>query len=206
MDLNDATMTLIESFEGFEPKWYLDPVGIRTIGYGHTDAAGDPKYARSKTLTLTRPEARALLKRDLKQYADAVAAAVKVPLNVNQFGALVSWTYNVGPGAMKGSSLIKKLNAGDYAAVPRELMRWNKAKGKVLKGLTRRRDAEAALFAQKPASAPKPVPAPSPAPTPQPAPAALPAGKGGIIAAIAAAVVALGGSALAWFFPNLFGG
>lgn len=197
MDLNDATMTLIESFEGFEAKWYRDPVGVWTIGYGHTDAAGDPKYASSKTLTLTRPEARELLKRDLKQYADAVTAAVKVPLNANQYGALVSWTYNVGAGAMRGSTLIKKLNAGNYAAVPSELAKWNKAKGKVLKGLTRRRDAEAALFAQKPASAPKP----SPAPPPAPAPAAPHAGKGGIIAKIIAFIVAAAAAGFgAWFY------
>ncbi len=196
MDLNDATMTLIESFEGFEPKWYSDPVGVKTIGYGHTDAAGDPKYASTKTLTLTRPEARALLKRDLKQYADAVTAAVKVPLNANQYGALVSWTYNVGVGAMKGSTLIKKLNAGDYAAVPSELAKWNKAKGKVLKGLTRRRDAEAALFAQKPASAPKPAPAPSPAPSTQPAPAA----PGGVLPAVIAFITAIGAAVAAWYY------
>ena len=201
MDLNDATMTLIESFEGFEPKWYSDPVGVKTIGYGHTDAAGEPKYAKSKSLTLTRVEARELLRRDLKQYADAVTAAVKVPLNGNQYGALVSWTYNVGASAMRGSTLIKKLNAGNYADVPAELAKWNKAKGKVLKGLTRRRDAEAALFAQKPASAPKPVPTPQPAPASTPEPA-----RGNPIGAIIIAAIAAGGAVLVWLFPSIFGG
>ena len=100
MDLNDATMTLIESFEGFEPKWYLDPVGIRTIGYGHTDAAGDPKYARSKTLTLTRPEARALLKRDLNQYADAVTAA----LFLAEFVGDVPWAHVDIAGTAQGDA------------------------------------------------------------------------------------------------------
>lgn len=162
--INAAGLRLIKSFEGFEPKWYRDPVGIWTIGFGHTDAAGAPKHATSKGLILSDEAATEILANDLGQYAAAVERAVKVPLNDNQFAALVSFTYNVGAGALAKSTLVKKLNAGNYGAVRAELAKWNKAGGKVLKGLTRRRAAEADLFEAKTAS-PAPVP-PSPAPKP----------------------------------------
>lgn len=162
--INAAGLRLIKSFEGFEPKWYRDPVGIWTIGFGHTDAAGAPKHATSKGLVLSDEAATEILANDLGQYAAAVERAVRVPLNDNQFAALVSFTYNVGAGAFAKSTLVKKLNAGNYGAVRSELAKWNKAGGKVLKGLTRRRAAEADLFEAKTAS-PVPVP-PSPAPKP----------------------------------------
>lgn len=139
---------------------------VPTIGYGHTDAAGPPKYAATKSLVLSEAEATEILRNDLQKYADAVSKAVTVPLNDNQFDALVSWCYNVGPGAVAKSTLVRKLNAGDYAAVPSELAKWNKAGGKVLKGLTRRRAAEAALFTSKATPAPAPIPTPKPAPAP----------------------------------------
>lgn len=162
--INAAGLRLIKSFEGFEPKWYRDPVGIWTIGFGHTDAAGAPKHSTSKGLVLSDEAATEILANDLGQYAAAVEKAVKVPLNDNQFAALVSFTYNVGAGALAKSTLVKKLNAGNYGAVRSELAKWNKAGGKVLKGLTRRRAAEADLFEAKTAS---PVPVqPSPAPKP----------------------------------------
>ena len=71
---------------------------------------------------------------------------VTCDLNQNQFDALVSWVYNLGPANLQASTLLKVLNAGDYAGVPAQIMRWNKAGGKVLEGLTRRRQAEADLF------------------------------------------------------------
>ena len=157
--INAAGLRLIKSFEGFEPKWYRDPVGIWTIGFGHTDAAGAPKHATSKGLVLSDEAATEILANDLGQYAAAVEKAVKVPLNDNQFAALVSFTYNVGAGALAKSTLVKKLNAGNYGAVRPELAKWNKAGGKVMKGLTRRRAAEADLFEAKTAS---PVPRPAP--------------------------------------------
>jgi lysozyme len=158
--INAAGLRLIKSFEGFEPKWYRDPVGIWTIGFGHTDAAGAPKHATSKGLVLSDEAATEILANDLGQYAAAVEKAVKVPLNDNQFAALVSFTYNVGAGALAKSTLVKKLNAGNYGAVRSELAKWNKAGGKVLKGLTRRRAAEASLFETKPIIEPQPRPAP----------------------------------------------
>lgn len=164
-----AGLALVKQFEGFEPKWYPDPAHgwkVPTIGYGHTDAAGPPKYAATKSLVLSEAEATEILRNDLQKYADAVSKAVTVPLNDNQFDALVSWCYNVGPGAVAKSTLVRKLNAGNYAAVPSELAKWNKAGGKVLKGLTRRRAAEAALFTSKAVPAPAPIPTPKPAPAP----------------------------------------
>ncbi|MCK8779098.1 lysozyme [Rhizobium sp. NTR19] len=195
--INAAGLSLVKEFEGFEPRWYKDPVGIWTIGYGHTDAAGDPKYAATKGLVLTEAKATEILQNDLQKYADAVSKAVTVPLNDNQFDALVSWCYNVGPGAMASSTLVRKLNAGDYAAVPFELSKWNKAGGKVLRGLTRRRAAEGSLFTRKASPAPAPVPTPKPAPAPpvgESKPTASNATKG-LVAAIVAAVAAAG----AWF-------
>lgn len=188
--VNAAGLSLIKSFEGFEPEWYVDAVGVRTIGYGHTNAAGNPKYPATKGLVLTEATATALLADDLDQYAAAVEKAVKVPLNDNQFAALVSFCYNVGAGALAKSTLVKKLNAGNYGAVPSELAKWNKGGGKVLKGLTRRRKAEADLFNTPSVGSKPPIPAPpkpappSPAPKPNPPVKPTPAPSTGFWAAV----------------------
>ncbi|MDQ0509758.1 lysozyme [Ancylobacter amanitiformis] len=144
--INAAGLALIQQWEGKRLVAYKDPVGIWTIGYGHTDAAGAPKVTPG--LTITDAEAIAILRRDLGQYEAAVRQAVTVALTDNQFAALVSFCFNVGPANFRKSTLLKKLNAGDPASVPRELMKWNKAGGKVLPGLTNRRAAEAGLWAK----------------------------------------------------------
>jgi lysozyme len=166
--INDAALDLICEYEGFEPHWYPDVVHgwkVPTVAYGHTDAAGEPKYAATKSKTFTKAEGRLILERDLAQYAAAVHAAVKVPLNDNQFGALVSFTYNLGAKNLNKSTLVKKLNAGDFEGAAKEFRRWNRAGGKILRGLVRRRAAEEALFltpsGQKPGPAPE-VPADQP--------------------------------------------
>lgn len=149
MAVNDATIRLITEFEGFVPNWYPDSAHgwkVPTCCYGHTDAAGEPKYAATKDKKFTKQEGMEILRRDLGQYENAVHRAVKVPLNANQFGALVSFTYNLGEGNLAKSTLVKKLNAGDYEGASREFSKWNKAGGKVLAGLTRRREAERQLF------------------------------------------------------------
>lgn len=148
-ELNQATIDLITEFEGFVPNWYPDPAHgwkVPTCCYGHTDAAGSPKYADTKNKTFTKEEGIAILRKDLEKYAAAVDRHVKVPINSNQRGALASFTYNLGEGNLQSSTLLKKLNAGDYAGAAQEFPRWNKAAGKVLKGLTRRRAAEQKLF------------------------------------------------------------
>ena len=158
MKVNDAGLTLIKDFEGFRSNWYLDPVGVWTIGYGHTDSAGSPKYSTSKGLKLTEAEATAILARDLARYEADVTRLVKVPLNENQFGALVSFTYNLGAGNLASSTLLRKLNAGDYTGAAGEFPKWVKAGGKTLNGLVRRRAAEQALFKRPVGSRPQPRP------------------------------------------------
>lgn len=150
MAVNKETLELIKSFEGLELIAYYDPVGVLTIGYGHTNAAGPPKIVPG--MRITTQEASDILMNDLKKYEAAVSKYVKIPLNQNQYGALVSFTYNLGPGNLAKSTLVKKLNAKDYAGAANEFPKWNKAGGRVLNGLTRRRKAEQALF-KKPTSA-----------------------------------------------------
>ena len=147
--VNDATLKLITEFEGFVPNWYPDPAHgwkVPTVAYGHTDAAGEPKYAATKSKTFTVAEGLEMLRHDLGQYEASVKKYVKVPLNDNQLGSLVSFTYNLGAANLASSTLIRKLNAGDYDGAAAEFARWNRANGKIMAGLTRRRLAEAALF------------------------------------------------------------
>lgn len=118
---------------------YKCPAGVWTIGYGHTATA-------KQGMTITQAKAVELLKNDLARFEAGVNTYVKVPINQNQFDALVSFSYNVGSGALKTSTLLKKLNAKDYQGAADEFLRWNKASGKVLAGLTKRRETERALF------------------------------------------------------------
>ena len=185
--INAAGLELIKSFEGLRLQAYRDSVGIWTIGYGSTSnvKAGD---------TITEAQASARLIADLATAEGAVEKFITVPLNDNQFAALVSLTFNIGAEAFRRSTLRKKLNAGDYAAVPGQLALWVKGAGKTLPGLVRRRKAEADLWntpsiaavpSAAPVQPPKPVPAPKPHPDLGPAPAPVPAGKTGIAAAVA---------------------
>lgn len=144
MKISQEGLDLIKEFEGIRLEAYKCPAGVLTIGIGHTSAAGPPEVKPG--MKITKKEAYDILNRDLDQYEDAVNKSVKVPLTQNQFNALVSFTYNVGVGAFEKSTLLKKLNQGQYSAVPGELMKWTKAGGKELPGLVRRRRAEAALW------------------------------------------------------------
>jgi len=109
MDLNQASIELIKGFEGLELTAYKDPVGIWTIGYGHTDAAGAPRVTPG--LVIAEDEAGQILRRDLGQYEAAVDSAVKVPLSKNQRGALVSLCYNIGPRAFRKSTVVRRREA-----------------------------------------------------------------------------------------------
>jgi len=135
-------MDLIKRFEGLSLEPYRCSAGVLTIGYGSTG----PHVKLGQTIT--RAQAEMLLKLDLLRFEAAIARLVTVPLNQNQADALVSFAFNVGIGALEKSTLLKKLNDGDYNAVPSQLQRWNKAGGKVLPGLVRRRLAEGELFAR----------------------------------------------------------
>ncbi|KAJ9635932.1 hypothetical protein H2199_008286 [Coniosporium tulheliwenetii] len=148
-DVNAATVALIKEFEGFVRSPAPDPIGLPTVGFGHlckTAGCAEVPYK----FPLTEAQAAALLQTDLKTYekclADKVADSVK--LNDNQYGALVSWTFNVGCGNMGSSTLVRRLNAGEApnTVAAQELPKWNKAGGNVLAGLTRRRAAEVKLF------------------------------------------------------------
>lgn len=146
---NTATIDLICEFEGFVDHWYPDPAlgwKVPTCCYGHTDVAGEPKYAANKARKFSQAEGKAILASDLTPVCNAVSSLVTVKVNGNQFGALVSFAYNCGVGNLKKSTLLKKVNAGDFASAAKEFAKWNRAGGKVLKGLTNRRAAEAALF------------------------------------------------------------
>lgn len=144
MQTSKAGINLIKEFEGVRLKAYKCPADVWTIGVGHTSAAGPP--AVKAGMEITNAQAMKILAQDLVQFEDGVDSAVKVPLKQNQFDALVSFAFNVGLGALAKSTLLKKLNAGQYDAVPAELMKWTKAGGKELPGLVRRRRAEAALW------------------------------------------------------------
>ncbi len=133
-------LEMIKHFEGLELKAYQCAAGVWTIGYGHTKGI-------QPGMVITEETANDMLVEELEEYENYINSMVKCPLSQNQFDALVSWVYNLGPANLQASTLLKVLNAGDYAGVPAQIKRWNKAGGKVLEGLTRRRQAEADLFA-----------------------------------------------------------
>jgi len=114
------------------------------LGYGWTQPVDGVSVG--KGMTITQEIAENLLRSGLAQYEKGVTRLVNVAINQNQFDALVDFAYNLGVKALEGSTLLKKLNAGDYAGAATEFPKWNKAGGKVLNGLTRRREAERALF------------------------------------------------------------
>lgn len=144
MQTSDKGIALIKQFEGCKLTAYQDSVGVWTIGYGWTQPV-DGKPIRAE-MTIKQQTAERLLKTGLVSYESDVSRLVKVGLTQGQFDALVSFTYNLGARSLSTSTLLRKLNAGDYAGAADEYLRWNKAGGKVLNGLTRRREAERALF------------------------------------------------------------
>ena len=144
MQTSDKGIAMIKEFEGCKLTAYQDSVGVWTIGYGWTQPV-DGKPIRAG-MTINQETAERLLKTGLVSYESDVSRLVKVGLTQGQFDALVSFTYNLGARSLSTSTLLRKLNAGDYVGAADEFMRWNKAGGKVLNGLTRRREAERALF------------------------------------------------------------
>lgn len=144
MQTSDKGISLIKQFEGCKLTSYQDSVGVWTIGYGWTQPV-DGKPIRAG-MTIKQETAERLLKTGLVSYESDVSRLVKVGLTQGQFDALVSFTYNLGARSLSTSTLLRKLNAGDYAGAADEFLRWNKAGGNVLNGLTRRREAERALF------------------------------------------------------------
>lgn len=162
-EINQAGLDLIKSFEGIvdgDPTTvnydaYLDPIGIWTIGWGHAIVVGNDflrgpqNRAQARALYpggITLEQAEALLRADLMDTCRDVESLVGVTITDNQFAALISFAFNLGVGNLKKSTLLRLVNAKDFSGAAGEFQKWNKAGGKVLAGLTRRRAAEAALF------------------------------------------------------------
>jgi len=144
MITNAAGLSLIRQAEGLRLRAYLCPANVWTIGIG-TTVYPDGRKVRSGD-KCTAQQADRYLAHDLQEFERAVAAMVTVPVTSNQFSALVSLAYNVGIGALRGSTLLRLLNAGDYAGAANQLRRWNRGGGRVLPGLVKRRAAERDLF------------------------------------------------------------
>jgi len=142
--INKKTIELIKHFEGIRLKPYLCSAGVPTIGIGSTMYTDGTKVKLSDK-PITEQEALDLFKLTLIKYEDAVTAFVRSKLTENQRGALVSFVYNVGIGAFKASTLLRKINDGDFN-VDMEFAKWNKVNHVASKGLTRRRQAEWELF------------------------------------------------------------
>ena len=149
LDVSDAALGMIAGYEGWRAQLYEDVAGHATIGYGHLVHRG-PITAADRSgpfgKGITKAQGMKLLREDARSAVTAVRDAVTVPLNQGQFDALVSFTYNVGSGALRRSTLLKKVNTKDFAGAADEFGKWVKAGGKVYQGLVRRRTEEAALF------------------------------------------------------------
>ena len=135
----------IAGFEGFRDRPYLDSAGVLTIGYGHTNASGRDPF--SATSAWSEPLAFAVLQRDADAAAADVRRVVKVDLSQGEFDALTSFVFNLGVGRLASSTLLRKLNAGDYAGAQAEFPRWTFAGSQQLAGLIARRNVEQSFFA-----------------------------------------------------------
>ena len=185
--ITQETLDLVKRWEGLQLSAYPDP-GSKTgepwtIGYGHTS---DGFLKVRKGMKITLEGAEAALRHDLEQAAEVVARLVKVPLNDNHLGALVSFVFNLGAANFAGSTLLRKLNAGDYKAVPGELAKWVHNDGRVMPGLVNRRSAEARFWAREAPAAPQDVVLPPPE-------AEIKTAGGGFFAAVLAALLRLFG-------------
>ncbi len=140
MEISLAGLAHLKQFEGLRLQPYKDVAGLWTIGYGHLLKPGEWWDS------ITEEFATRLLADDVGKAEDTVNSLVKVPLSQPQFDALVSFVYNVGPGAFRRSTLLRLLNAGDYAGAAAQLPLWRKAGGKIVQGLVNRRAQEVAMF------------------------------------------------------------
>ena len=165
--INQAAINLIKHFEGLhdgdlsaiglQPKQC--PAGVWTVGYGHAlrgangqflKTIGEKKQAYQQYKALTEPQAESLLQQDIALFERYIEGMLRVKVNENQRGALVSICYNIGATALKNSTLMQKLNNGDYQGASDGFLAWNKSKGIPLKGLINRRAAERKLFNANP--------------------------------------------------------
>ena len=139
MAFSDNGLAKTKEFEGLRLTAYQDVGGVWTIGYGHTGSV-------MPGMTITQAEADDLLRKDVQWAVDCVNRAVTVPVNQNQFDALVDFTFNIGCSAFQNSTLLRRLNAKNYAEAAEEFTRWKFVKGVEVAGLLRRREADKKLF------------------------------------------------------------
>ena len=145
MKISSRGLELIKDFEGFSSSAYLCVVNIPTIGWGNTFYEDGTKVKLGDQISKT--DALKLLEVVAnRDFADKIFPAIKVPVSQSQFDAMCSLAYNIGVGAFLKSTLLKKVNAGDFTGAGEEFLRWNKAGGKEVLGLTRRREREKQLF------------------------------------------------------------
>ncbi len=142
MNISQEGLGLIKKFEGCELEAYVCAAGVWTIGYGSTKGVKEGDK-------ISQEEADKLLLHEMDEYEGYITDNVTVDLKQNQFDSLVSWVFNLGPTNLKASTMLKVLNLGNFEGVPEQMKRWNKANGKTLDGLIRRREAEALLFEGK---------------------------------------------------------
>ncbi|WP_312623286.1 lysozyme [Pseudomonas juntendi] len=139
MRTSQRGLSLIKSFEGLRLQAYQDSVGVWTIGYGATRGV-------KAGMKISKEQAERMLLNDVQRFEPEVQRLITVPLSQNQWDALMSFTYNLGPANLESSTLRRLLNAGNYASAAEQFPRWNKAGGQVLAGLVHRRAAERDLF------------------------------------------------------------
>lgn len=140
MKISDKGLDLIREYEGFSPVPYQDAAKYWTIGWGHL-IKKDEKFDR-----ITQEQGKELLKKDLEPVENTINYYTEVKLNQNQFDALCVFVYNIGTSAFIRSTLLKWLNDNRFNDIPQQFTRWNKASGRTLLGLARRRVAESQLF------------------------------------------------------------
>ena len=139
MNISNEGIEFIKQFEGCRLKAYQDSVGVWTLGVGHTGGVKEGDE-------IDDAEADRLLREDLVWVEKCIANSVREPLTQNQYDALCSWIFNLGCGAFKKSTLLAHINEGEDALAAKEILKWNRAGGNVISGLTRRREAESELF------------------------------------------------------------
>ena len=139
MKTGSQGVALIKKFEGCELEAYQCSANVWTIGYGHTRGVEEGDV-------ISAEKAEYILLEDLVEFEQYVDNLATVSLNQDQFDALVAWTFNLGPTNLKESTMLLRLNDGQYDDVPAQMARWNRSGGEILEGLKRRRKAEGLLF------------------------------------------------------------
>ena len=153
MKIPTQAINIIKKWEGFEARAYPDSVGVWTIGYG-TTARANVGIEPTAGMKITEAQATVYLNRALEKFASQIRPFITAPINDNEWSAFLSLAYNIGPGAFRKSTALRRFNAGDKAGAAEALTWFNKAGGRVLRGLERRRAEEKALFLTAPPKSP----------------------------------------------------